>query len=591
MRQGAKAAVISAVAVAMLAAGGYGAYSLVGSDDKKGPAAPKVRTVVAESPSAELAATGAKDFLDAWSKGDLDAASKLTDDPQGSLTALNAFKDKVKPSAVTLTAGGPATPAAFASATAGPSGAAAASPSAAASASAGSSAAASAAPSASPAPASQVLLSYKSKVEFANTTNIWQYTGYLGMVKMSDGKAAVHWAPTVIHPHLGPGETITTQPVFNPPTKVTDRNGQSLANFHSLDQIVKTLQQASSAGDPADAGTGVVITDDAGKNKPEPVFTVIDPKPGKPFKLTIDAGLQAAAEKAVNDGNAKANKGAGLVAIEPSTGHILAVANAPATGFSTALLGKTAPGSTMKIITATALLEAGVDPNATMPCPASITTGTTYKNDFQDEKPNNTFMQDFTISCNTAFIKQGLASLQSGQLAKTAQEVFGIGTPWKIAPGVTTSDGVVPGPGQSKDETAGEYMGQGRVTMNPLVMASVAATVESGQFKMPVLVDGQQQVTAARQLSPDVLAKLRAMMHSVVTDPEGTATPAMGGISGTMFGGKTGTAETSPNATPNSWFTGYRDNLAVCAEVLSGNFGAETAAPAVAEVLKVGNGG
>lgn len=137
MRTGAKTVVISTIAVAVLAAGGYGAYSLVGSDSKKPAAAPKTRTVVAEAPAADLAASGAKDFLDKWAAGDLEAASQLTDDPQTALVALSAFRDKVKPSALTLVPGGPATPAAFASAAAGPSSAAssaaAASPSAAAS--------------------------------------------------------------------------------------------------------------------------------------------------------------------------------------------------------------------------------------------------------------------------------------------------------------------------------------------------------------------------------------------------------------------------------------------------------------------------
>ncbi|GAA1985455.1 penicillin-binding transpeptidase domain-containing protein [Kitasatospora viridis] len=592
MRQGPKAAVITAVAAAMLAAGGYGAYSLVGSggSDKKPGAAP-ARHVVDEAPSADLAAAGEKDFLAAWTSGDLTAASKLTDDPAAALTALTAFKTNVKPSADTLTPGAPTTPTAFASATAGPSGAASAKPSAAASPSA--SAAASPSASASAAPAFQVPMTFKSHVEFAGTTNVWDYTGYLGMVKMSDGKAAVHWVPSVVHPHLGPGETITTTQIFNPPTKVTDRNGQSLAQFKSLDQIVLKFQSSTTAGDPADAGTGVVITDDAGKNKPEPLFTVVDPKPGKPFKLTIDAKLEAAAEQAVNEQYAKGqNKTpAGMVAIEPSTGNVLAIANAPATGQNLAFLGQTAPGSTMKIITATALLEAGIDPNATMPCPDHITTGTTYHNDFTGDQLNNTFTQDFTISCNTAFIKQGLTTLKSGDLAKVAADVYGVGPAWKT--GITSADGQIPGPGQSKDETAGEFMGQGKITMNPLAMASIAATVESGTFKQPILVPGMTQIQAARQLSPDTLTKLRALMKSVVTDPSGTGTPVFQGqgITGTLIGGKTGTAETAPGATPNSWFTGYRDNLAVSAEVLGGNFGAQAAAPAVVEVLKVGNAG
>ncbi|MFE9425173.1 penicillin-binding transpeptidase domain-containing protein [Kitasatospora sp. NPDC006697] len=596
MRQGPKAAVITTVAVAMLAAGGYAAYSLVGSgsDGKKASAAPAQRHVVAGTPAADLAAAGEKDFLTAWSSGDLAAASKLTDDPAAALTALTAFKDQVKPSAVTLTAGAPTTPTAFASATTGPTPAASASakpspsPSAAASGSGSPSAAAS--PSAATVPSDAALMTFKSHVEFAGTTNVWDYTGYLGMVKMSDGKAAVHWVPSVVHPHLGPGETMTTTQIFNPPTKVTDRNGQPLAAYHSLDQVVLKYQTATTAGDPADAGTGVVITDDAGKNKPEPLFTIVDPKPGKPFKLTIDAKLQAAAEQAVNEQYAKSqNKTpAGMVAIEPSTGNVLAMANAPATGQNLAFLGQTAPGSTMKIVTATALLEAGIDPNATMPCPATISPGTTYKNDFDGDFNDYTFAQDFAKSCNTAFIKQGLTSLKSGDLAKVAQDVYGIGPAWKT--GITSADGRIPGPGQTKDETAGEFMGQGKILMNPLAMASIAATVESGTFKQPILVPGMQQIPAARQLSPDVLGKLRTLMNGVFTNNMGTAYGAMNGVSGTLIGGKTGTAETAPNAPTNSWFTGFRDNLAVSAEVLGGGFGADSAMPAVVEVLKVGNG-
>ncbi|WP_035798505.1 penicillin-binding transpeptidase domain-containing protein [Kitasatospora mediocidica] len=581
MRNGAKTAIVSSVLVAMVGAGGYGAYSLVGTDSKSAAKGPKARTVVAEAPSADLAASGAAAFLADWAKGDLAGASQLTDDPQNALTALTAFQDKVKPSALTLVAGGPATPAAFASATAAPS--SSASPAAPASASA----AASPSAAASAAPANQVLLSYRSKAEFANTTNVWQYTGYLGLVKMSDGTAAVHWAPTVINPQLGPGETITTQPVFSPPTSVVDRNGKSLAAFPSLSQILAKYQQGTSVGDPADAGTGVVITDDSGKKAPQPLFTIAAPKPGKPFKLTIDATLQSAAEQAVKAQYAKGTP-AGAVAIEPSTGNVLAVANAPATGFNTAFQGKNAPGSTMKVITATALLEAGLDPNATMPCPATVTTGQTIKNDFDGDHLDFTFAHDFAISCNTAFIKQATTSLKSGTLAATAQDVFGIGPAWKT--GFPSADGVVPPAGQSKDETAVEYIGQGNVLMNPLAMASVAATVQNGTFKQPILVPGLPQVAAARQLSPDVLTKLRTLMAGTTqASLDGTAAKAMAGLSGDI-GAKTGTAEVTGKPT-NSWFTAFRDNLAVSVEVIGGGFGADAAAPAAAEVLKIGNKG
>ncbi|MFI9270668.1 penicillin-binding transpeptidase domain-containing protein [Kitasatospora sp. NPDC052896] len=580
MRHGAKTAAVTAVAVVMLAAGGYGAYSLVGSSSK-GSAAPKPRTVVAEPPSAALAASTASTFLADWSKGDLAGASQLTDDPQSALTALTAFQSNVKPSALTLAAGGPATAAAFASATASPSAASSAAPSP----SAAGSPAASA--SGSPGTANQVLESFSAKAEFTGTANVWQYTGYLGMEKMSDGTAVVHWAPTVIHPQLTAGETLTTQPIYSPPSSVTDRNGKSLAGFPSLTGMVAKFQQSVPTGDPADAGSAVELTDPTGKNQPQKLFTITPPKPGQPFKLTIDATLQAAAENAVKEQAAKGHQ-AGMVAIEPSTGQILAVADAGTAGNTISLLGATAPGSTMKVITATALLQAGISPSANMPCPSTFTVGQTYKNDFSDARPNNTFTNDFAVSCNTAFIKQATQTLKSGDLAATAKNYFGIGD-WKI--GVTSADGSVPGPGQSPDETAAEYIGQGKVTMNPLQMASVAATVESGTFKQPILVAGLPQTPAAQQIPQGVLTNLRSMMNAVFTESDGTGYGLANGLTGNI-GGKTGTAEvgSASNAT-NSWFTGYRDNLAVSAEVIGGGFGAQAALPAVTEVLRVGNPG
>ncbi|MFD0564978.1 hypothetical protein ACFQ2M_25495 [Kitasatospora saccharophila] len=153
MNNGAKIGV-SVLAAAVLLGGGYGAYALVSGDGGSGKdEAKKPRTVVAEPPSQELAASGATAFLDAWAKGDLFGAAKLTDDPDKAQAALQAFQDNVKPSAVHLTVGGPTT---------------APSPAAAKSASAPASGTASASASGSPAPTG-VLESFKASVEFAES--------------------------------------------------------------------------------------------------------------------------------------------------------------------------------------------------------------------------------------------------------------------------------------------------------------------------------------------------------------------------------------------------------------------------------------
>ncbi|WP_406091943.1 penicillin-binding transpeptidase domain-containing protein [Kitasatospora purpeofusca] len=585
MRNGAKTGIITGVAVAMLAAGGYGAYSLVGgSDDKDAPAAKKARTVVAEPPSAEQATAGTKDFLDAWAAGDLAKAASLTDDPAGATTALTAFRDQVKPSGLTLAPAGPATPAAFAAATGTPSAAAKPPATASAAPTPGATDSPSATAPTTPAAPAGVLMGFKARAEFEGTNRVWDYSGFLSVVKMSDNTPAVHWAPSVIHPHLAPGETIGVQPLPPIAGNVVDRNNKPLTGA-SITPLLPTLQAkvakllADQNKDQGDNGTGVVITNAADQNSvPDRLFTIVDPKPPKPFKLTIDNTLQAAAEKAMTDLGGK--KGS-IVAIEPSTGQVLAFANAPVTGLNRAFQGQLAPGSTLKILTSTALLEAGVNPDTPVACPTLSSNPKKIPNSFPDAYPNNTLQQDFMISCNTAFIDQGLTSLKPGALTTTAKDVYGIGLNWQT--GLPSFDAVVPDAGTNKDEQAMQSIGQGKVQMNPLAIASITATVQSGSFKQPILVAELPQQKAPRDLGPDVAGKLRQMMAATATG--GTAKDVMAGISDNA-GAKTGSAEATGIATTNSWFTAYRGNLAIASEVEGGGHGVEAAGPAVASLIK-----
>ncbi|MFD9686855.1 penicillin-binding transpeptidase domain-containing protein [Kitasatospora sp. NPDC001309] len=587
MRSGAKIGIITGVSIAVLAGGGYGAYSLMGgSDSSSGDKKP--RTVVAEPPTADQAASGAKDFLAAWTSGDIAKAASLTDDPAAATTALTAFRDQVKPSALTLSPAGPATPQAFASATgtpapAKPTGAASATPS------AGATAGATDSPSAAASPSGPtgVLMGFKARAEFAGTSRVWDYNGFLGVVKMSDNTPAVHWAPSVIHPHLSGNETIATQQVFAPPSTVVDRNGKALQGASLTPALMATLQDNAHKllpPDPnkdQDAGSAVVITDPAGKTAADKLFTIVEPKPGKPFKVTIDNTLQAAAEKAMTDLGGKQGS---IVAVEPSTGQVLAFANAPATGQNRAFTGLLAPGSTMKIVTSTALLESGLTPDSNVACPEKSSNPVAIPNDFPGAFPDYSLQKDFMVSCNTAFINQGLTSLKPETLSGTAKDVYGIGLEWKT--GLPNADGKIPATPGSKDEQAMNYIGQGKVQMNPLAIASITATVQSGAFKQPILVAGLPQQQAARQISPDVAAKLRAMMNATAVG--GTASQVMAGITDNA-GAKTGSAEVQGASTTNSWFTAFRGNLAVAAEVQGGGHGVDAAGPAVASLLKSGN--
>jgi cell division protein FtsI/penicillin-binding protein 2 len=96
----------------------------------------------------------------------------------------------------------------------------------------------------------------------------------------------------------------------------------------------------------------------------------IAPKPGTDVHTTIDRSTQSAADAAL----ATVSKPASIVAVRPSTGAILAVANSPSTPYDIAVQGQYPAGSTFKIITAAALLQQGaVRPDAQVECPGQTT--------------------------------------------------------------------------------------------------------------------------------------------------------------------------------------------------------------------------
>ena len=115
--------------------------------------------------------------------------------------------------------------------------------------------------------------------------------------------------------------------------------------------------------------------------------------------------MQDAAEKALADSKLKV-PGA-VVAVDVKSGEVLAVANSPTSGFDRALTGHYPPGSTFKVATSYAYLTRGITtPAAKVPCPASVTVDGREFTNFAGESVSGspTFFEDFTISCNTAFV-------------------------------------------------------------------------------------------------------------------------------------------------------------------------------------------
>jgi cell division protein FtsI/penicillin-binding protein 2 len=298
---------------------------------------------------------------------------------------------------------------------------------------------------------------------------------------------------------------------------------------------------------------------------------------GEPLETTLDLDVQDAAEKALGDMDGKA----GLVAIEPSTGDILAVANRPTDdGFNRALAGQYPPGSTFKVITTTALLESGLDPEEIVDCPATIVAGGREFVNFEGSAAGAVpFSTDFAQSCNTAFVS--LADrLEPDSLRETAETYFGFGTDLGYLP-VEAFSGDVP---RSRDETeqAAAMIGQARILASPLAMAGAAAAVQDGAWRDPRLI-ADDESGEAEPLPADDAETLRVLMRSVVTTGTGTA---LASVLGEPIG-KSGTAEYGSGDPPptHAWFIAAREDVAVAVIVEDGTSGGEVAAPIVADFL------
>lgn len=545
-RKKANAAVIGGVVAVVVLGAGVSAYALFSGDSDSSTAAddkPQVKT--GPVTSAEVR-TAADRFLTAWAAGDTAKAAAATDDATAATAALTSYRKDAHLSGVKLTPGKRA--------------------------------------------GAKMPFAVSATVSYGGKSKPFAYGSELTVVRrVKDGKPLVGWQASVVHPDLKDGDRLVTGAAGDPPIKATDRSGNELtaAKYPSLGTVIDGLREkyGKKAGGTAGIELRVVHKDSGKESEHTPDKTLVALSKGTPgtLRTTISPTAQAAAEREV----AKREKAA-VVTIKPSTGEILAVANSRPEGFNTALQGSLAPGSTMKIVTSSMLLEknlAGVDKKH--PCPKYVTYGGwKFQNDDKFEIKDGTFRASFARSCNTAFISQA-KKLDDGDLTKQAQEVFGLGRDnWSI--GVPSFDGAVPV--QSQAQMAASLIGQGGVRMNPLNMASVVATAETGEFKQPYLVspdvDHRTLATASRKLSPPTVSALRELLH--YTAVAGTAVEPMSGL-GTDMGAKTGSAEVDGQKKPNGWFTAWRGDLASAAVVQQGGHGGDSAGPVVRQMLLAGD--
>ncbi|MFI5691268.1 penicillin-binding transpeptidase domain-containing protein [Kribbella sp. NPDC051586] len=321
------------------------------------------------------------------------------------------------------------------------------------------------------------------------------------------------------------------------------------------------------------AGTpGGTVTLRDGKTKLS-IKTVFSQKgtAGKPVKTTLDTAMQKSAEAAL----ATSKLPASLVAVQASTGQILAAANGPTVAsYNRAFQGRYAPGSTFKIVTSAALIGSGETGATALPCTNTINVfGKTFKNyDGLAAYGAGTMQKAFNESCNTAFISQH-ARLPKDGMTKAAA-MFGIGRDLDLS--ISAYGGQVPLPKDDVAEAA-SMIGQGTVTASPLAISLVAATVDHGTAMKPVLVPGKDAAgAAASPLPAATVASLRTFMRTTVTGGTAKVLAGNGAVAA-----KTGTAElvSGGKVITNAWMAGYRGDVAFAVIVEGGESGSHTAGP------------
>ncbi|MDH6435055.1 hypothetical protein M2158_003532 [Streptomyces sp. SAI-144] len=537
MAKGVKVAVVSTVFAVMVGGAGYGAYNFVSamSDDGSGGVGDAKRS---GPPTEDEITETSKDFFAAWEKGDAASAAAFTNNNAAAEVLLAAYGADAHIGAVRITPG--------------------------------------------KATGATVPYSVKATVSYDGKSKPLAYRSKLTVVRgVTTGKALVDWQPSLVYPKLQRDDRLVTGESANPAIEAVARDGSVLTKekYPSLGPVLDALREKY--GTEAGGTPGIELVIKHPDQTPDTsLLTLAEGKAGK-LETTISASAQAAAEKAV-----KLYGQSSVVAVKPSTGEVLAVANNRTDAFNAAFEGTKAPGSTMKIITAAMLIDNGVTSmNGPAPCPPdAVWQGQTFKN-LTGMQPNEgaSLANSFMRSCNTAFIKLiDEKPLTDESLTLEAQNRFGIGEDWKT--GIVSFDGKVPA--VSGPDRAANAIGQGQVQMNPLNMASVTATAITGAFRQPYLVSPKlddRELATAKGLPYNTASQLKQMMRLTAT--QGTGAKAMAGLGGDI-GAKTGSAEVDGQQVSNSWFTGFRNDMAAAAMTEEGGHGGDAAGPIVAAVLR-----
>ena len=294
-----------------------------------------------------------------------------------------------------------------------------------------------------------------------------------------------------------------------------------------------------------------------------------DDRPGRTVKLTIDRDLQAYAARRVGE------QSASVVVMDTQTGDLLCLLSSPAYDpnifsrgipatlwrglnaddrhplINKSIQGLYPPGSTFKMTTALAALEAGIAPDQTVYCPGTYRLGSHTFHCWRHGGHGQVDMHKaITQSCDVYFWTMGRA-VGIERLAATARKL-GFGQEFDL-PIPSQRGGIMPTPEWKqkrfgKDwivaETINASIGQGYTIATPLQLAVMSARIASGRVVQPRLIAGAAPEPAeSLGISPEHLAVIHAGMSDVVNSRGGTAFWAKSRSEAFQIAGKTGSAQ------------------------------------------------
>jgi penicillin-binding protein A len=462
-----------------------------------------------------------------------------------------------------------------------------------------------------------------------------QVTGQIEL-RVADDRVA--WAPNLVFPDLMRGDRLVRRTQVPKRAPILARDGTPLAEGPATARTSPLgAAAASAAGDVSSpsaeqnqeqmalgfppgwpTGTsgielafnerlagrpgGQLVAVPAGRGKATPaqgrVIASSKPVPGTPVHTTINPDLQRAAAAALG------SEYGGVAVLDAGDGSVLALAGI-------ALSGPQPPGSTFKVITTTAALDAGlVKLTDQFPIETSTVVGGREVANAHNEACGGTFVEAFAESCNSVFVPLG-PKIGSERLVGTA-EAYGFNSPPSLfdnrgLEAMNPPESTIPTSIPDDLELGVTAIGQGQVLATPLEMASVAQTIANGGMRSPTTMVRDRSLapaaTPVRVTSQGTAATLRALMIRVVTSGTGTAAA----LPGVQVAGKTGTAELGPKALEpgqsaataeqdvDAWFTGFapasQPKLVAAAMVVNASGdGGTVAAPIVRQVLGAGLG-